>query len=134
MGGLVWYLLRSWKSWSAFGVHSNGPVFFISLKKGRARSPSFEMKRTNEVTLPTSFYISLRVYGGLMSSMSFTFFGLASIPLWDTRKSSSLPEGTPNTHFSRLSRKSTWRRLSKVYSRCRIEVSASRDFTTMSST
>ena len=45
------------------------------------------------------------------------FDGFASIPLWDTRNPSSLPEGMPNTHFSGLSLKFTWRKLSKVSSK-----------------
>src|SRR4051812_49973383 len=44
-GGLVRYLLRSWNALSASSVHSKGPFFFISWKKGSARSPSLEMKR-----------------------------------------------------------------------------------------
>ena len=46
----------------------------------------------------------------------------------------SLPEGTPNTHISGLSRRLTALRLAKVSSKSCIRVLASRDFTTMSST
>ena len=49
-GVLVRYFFRSWKAASASGVHSNGPFFFISLKKGKVRSPNLEMKRPNAVT------------------------------------------------------------------------------------
>src|SRR3954464_15339835 len=63
--GLVRYLLRSWNALSASSVHSKGPFFFISWKKGSARSPNLEMKRPSAVTRPVSFCISLRVFGGL---------------------------------------------------------------------
>ena len=132
--GLVRYLLRSWNALSAYSVHSKAPFFFISWKKGSARSPNLEMKCPSAVTHPVSFCISLRVFGGLMSSTALTFSGLASMPQWDTRKPKSLPEGTPNTHFYGLSRRSTALRLVKVSSKSCIKVLASRDFTIMSST
>ena len=85
-GGLVRYLLRSWNALSASSVHSKGPFFFISWKKGSAHSPNLEMKSPIAVTRPVSFCISLRVFGGLMSSTALTFSGLASVGHEETQE------------------------------------------------
>jgi hypothetical protein len=44
IGGLVRYLFSLTKALSASGVHSNFPVRFVSLKKGKAFSPLLAMK------------------------------------------------------------------------------------------
>ena len=65
--------------------------------------------------------------------MALILSGLASIPRWEMRKPSSLPDGTPNAHLSGLSLKLTRRRLSKVSCRSWMRESFYRVLTTMSS-
>jgi hypothetical protein len=80
IGGLMRYLFSSVKALSAFGVHSNFPVRFMSLKKGRAFSPLLAMKRTRAAMDPARRCISLRLRGGHIYLMALTLSGFASIP------------------------------------------------------
>jgi hypothetical protein len=76
----VRYLFNSAKALSASGVHSNFPVRFMSLKKGKAFSPLLAMKRPRAAMHPARRCIYLRLRGGRISSMALTLSGFTSIP------------------------------------------------------
>jgi hypothetical protein len=77
-----------------------GLDFRKKLKNGRARSVSLEVNRLIIAKHPMSFCASLMQAGGCIASIIIIFSGLASIPRYETRKPSSLPTVTPNTHLS----------------------------------
>src|SRR6266540_5150281 len=58
------------------------------------------MKWLSAAIQPVSLCISFKAVGEYILNMSLSFSGLASMPRYDTKKSSSFPEGTPKTHFS----------------------------------
>jgi hypothetical protein len=80
IGRLVRYRFSTTKALSASGVHSNFPVHFMSLKKGRAFSLLLVMKRPRAAMHPARRCISLRLRGGCISLMALTLSGFASIP------------------------------------------------------
>ena len=50
-------------------------------------------------TLSFKLCTAFTVLGGSSSNMARTFFGLTSIPLWDTMKPKNFPVVTPNMHL-----------------------------------
>src|SRR6266498_3694711 len=100
IGGLVRNFLTSAKACCTSGVHWNLSCFFRSLEKGIARPPSQEMKWLSATMQHVSFCTSFKAIGEFIMNMSLSFSRLASMPRYDTMKSSSFPEGTPKTHFS----------------------------------
>jgi hypothetical protein len=52
-----------------------------------------------------------------MQTIAFILFGLASIPLIETKQPNTLPQLTPNMHFSRLSVYCAFCMLTKVSAR-----------------
>src|SRR3954470_14989601 len=127
------YLFKSCSAASAFGVHFIGPAFFKILKNGRARSADLEINLLRAATQPASFRTSLTRAGASICSMALILSGLASIPRWDTKNPRSLPEGTPNTHFSGLSLRLILRKFAKVSSKSWTRVALSLLLTTISS-
>src|SRR5437762_12082401 len=61
------------------------------------------MKWLSAAMQPVSFCTSFKVVDEFILNMSLSFFGLASMPRYDTMKPSSFPEGSPKTHFSGFS-------------------------------
>ena len=96
-GGLLKYHFNSWNAASHLLVHVKACLRV--LKKGRHLSVTLETKWLRAATLLVSFCTSLTFLGEVMSSMAFTFFGLASIPCYNTIKPRNFPEETPNKHF-----------------------------------
>ena len=72
---------------------------FRVLKKGKHLSVALEMNLWRATILPVSDYTFLTIFGDDISKMAFTFFGLAFIPLYDTKKPRNFPEDTPNVHL-----------------------------------
>src|SRR6266508_3199851 len=57
------------------------------------------MKWLSAAMQPVSFCTSFSLVGEFILKISLSFFGLASMPWYDTMKPSNFPEGTPKTHF-----------------------------------
>src|SRR5438128_11567642 len=81
-----------------------------------------------------SFYTSFKVVGEFILSISLSFFGLASMPRYDTMKPSSFPEGTPKTHFSGFNFHLKRLKFANVSDRSDIRSSFTWDLMTTSST
>jgi hypothetical protein len=94
-----------------------GPNFCRSLKNGRARSASVEINWLNVAKHLVSFCTSLMRAGGCIASIILIFFGLASIPRYETRKPRSLPVVTPKRHLPRFNLVRVRRNLSKIRAR-----------------
>ena len=103
MGFVARRALMSSRAAAASLVHLKVLVCFNSLYRGKAFSPSLEIKRLNDATQPASFCTCLSSVGTSSRSRAHIFAGLASIPRLDTMKPRSLPAGTLKTHFSGLS-------------------------------
>jgi hypothetical protein len=134
IGGDVSYRLSSSNASSASSVQIQGPDFCRSLKDWRARSASLEINRLSAAKHPVSFYTSLMWVGGRITSISLIFLGLASIPWYETRKPSSFPAVTPNTHLSVFSLVQVECNLSKTKVRLSNRDGCDLILTTMSST
>src|SRR3954470_24326324 len=100
---------------SASSVHVNLSAFFSNLYSGKAFSPSRLTNRLTAATQPASHCMSFRHVGRFMFKMALIFFGLTSIPRWETINPNNLPAGTPKTHFLGLSVMLYFQSLSKVY-------------------
>ena len=81
-----------------------------------------------------NFCTSRSLVGISILSMALILTGLHSMPRSETRKPSSWPAGTPNTHFSGLSLIWNRRKLANVSFRSSSKVPRFSVFTTMSST
>jgi len=92
------------------------------------------MKRLRAARQPMTFCTPFRSRMGPIRVMAETFSGLGSMPHWEMMKPKSMPRGTPNTHFSRLSFTPLAQRQSNAILRSATRLSAFLDFTTMSST
>src|SRR3954463_9034210 len=126
--------LRTLNASYALGVHMNLSVFFINWYKGIAFSPSRLRNRLSDARQPVNFFTSFRFLGLFIRSIAAIFYELHSIPLSDTRNPSSLPAGTPNTHFYGLSLILYMRRFANVSLRSSSKVDPCIDLTTRSST
>jgi hypothetical protein len=113
---------------------ANGSDFRRSLKNGSALSANLEMKRLRAASDPVSFWMSLTQASGLITSIALIFFGLASMPRYQTRKPSNFPAETPKMHFSGFSLVRVARSLPKTRARSSIIADLSLVLTTMSST
>jgi hypothetical protein len=100
IGDDVRYRLSSWNASFTSSIQMKGPDFRRSLKNRRACSASLEINQLNAVKQPMCFYTSLMRVGGRIALTVLIFSGLASIPRCKTRKPSSLPTVTLNTHLS----------------------------------
>ena len=69
---------------------------FSVLKKWRHLSVALETNLFMVATCPISLCTSFTFLDEVMSIMALTFFGLASIPRWDTTNLRNLPDETPN--------------------------------------
>ena len=117
MSGEVRKSLISWNALEASSFHSNLSDFRRSLKKGRPLSPSQLMNRLKAAMHPVSFIRSFLLLGGFMNLMALTLVGLASMPRLLTKKPSSFPDGTPNTHLVGLSFHLNFLRFSNISER-----------------
>ena len=82
------------------GIECN-PVKIKAIE--RMEVPSRLMKRLMDARQPVNFWTSRSRVGTSILSMALILTGLHSMPRSETRKPSSWPAGTPNTHFSGLS-------------------------------
>ena len=89
-------------SWAS-GVYEKRSDFLKSRYRGKPFSPRREMNRLRAARQPMTFYTPFRSRIGPIRVMAETFSGLDSMPHWETIKPKSMPQGTPNTHFSGLS-------------------------------
>jgi hypothetical protein len=86
---------------------------------------SYEMNLLKAAIHPVNFWTSWRISGDLILVIVDTFFGLGSIPRWETIHLSNFFEGTPNVHFSGFSFILNFLRLSKVSGRSEMSPSSS---------
>jgi hypothetical protein len=80
IGSDIRYCFSSWNASSSFSVQTKGLDFHSSLKNGRARSASLEIKWLSTANHPVSFWTSLMRAGGRITSIALIFSGLTPIP------------------------------------------------------
>jgi hypothetical protein len=90
------------------------------LKKERFLSASFAMNLFKAAIRPINFCTSFLVCGGCIWRMTLILLGLASMPLVETKKTSTLPCVTPKTHLSRFNLSLASHILAKVFVRSEI--------------
>lgn len=104
--------LSFWNAISHSSIYSNA---FLSRQEKRSHLlVAFEMNQFNVVTLPATLCIAFMLFGDPMSKMAFTFFGLASIPLYKTINPRNFPIDTLKAHFSSFNLIWYFLRVSKV--------------------
>jgi hypothetical protein len=130
----VRYRLSSWNASPASSVQTKGPNFHKSLKNGRARSASLEINRLSAAMHHVSFCTSLMRAGGRIALIVLIFSRLASIPRYETRKPSNLPDVTSKTYLSGFSFVRVDHNLSKTKVRLSNRYARDLILTTMSST
>ena len=96
-GGLLRYRLSSWKNASRSSVQAK--AWFNVLKKGGHLSVALETNLLRAAILLVSFWTFLTVLGYVMLNMACTFFGFASIPLWDIMNLKNFLEDTSKAHL-----------------------------------
>ena len=126
------YAFRSSNACCHSIVHSND--FFNVQKKGRHLSVTLETNLFNATTFLFRLYTSLTIFGGANSIIAYIFFGLTSIPFWNTMNHRNFPVVTPNTHLFRFSFMLYNRNVSNVSWRSLKWLSSRTLFTSMSST
>ena len=92
------------------------------------------MNRLRAARHPVIRYTPFTFWIGPMLVMAEILSGLASMPRSETMKPSSMPLGTPKTHFSGLSLIPFAQSFAKICLRSATRWSARLDFTMMSST
>jgi hypothetical protein len=134
MGALVRSALRFPRASSASGVQVKRSAFLKRRYKGNPFSPRREMKRLRAARHPITLCTPFKSLMGPMLVMAAIFSGLASMPHSETMNPRSMPQGTPKTHFSRLSFTPFALRHLNVISRSERRSKAFLVLTTMSST
>ena len=96
-GGDDRYFFKSSNAFQHSSVHLKD--FLSTRKKGKHLSVALETNLFRATIFPFKLYTVFTVLGGSNSIIARTFFGLTSIPLWDTMKPKNFPAVTPNTHL-----------------------------------